>query len=203
MQTAPELNRIDIVPPAGAGTGIYSLFSGYGFFIDVPAGTSIGDLLRQHLGLAADDIENHVKTILYDGRPVDDVEGWRIEGPSTIALSGALPGLFGAAFRRQGKYAALRPRCAPDSIKGQTETGPIQVTIKLFNLCSRTIGPKLLQNGIKMPSERFISLWKNILNVTGGGKQLGASLDGNAVSPESLAGSIPLDTVHVFVHPPD
>ncbi len=201
QEQKPEMNIITIEVPTG-DNGLFSILSGYGFFVDAPAGTSIKELLRKTLWLDADYIENHIQTILHDGKPVDDIDGWKIATASTIALSGALPGLFGAAFRRGGEYAALRPRPRglPAENDPSPENGSVTITVKLFNLTARELGPKLLQNGVRMATETFRPLWKNILKL-GKDRSFTVLLDGNKTDPESLAESIRSEQVLLFVHP--
>ena len=195
MENPHHINRVDIELPEGAA-GIFSIISGYGFIIDAPAGVSIKTLLIGVLGLDTDYVENHIGTILYDGKPVDDIETWTIDRPATIALSGALPGIFGAAFRRHGRFAALRPRDMPAENDRRPKSATIPITLKLFNLTAREIGPALLKKGLRMPAERFLSLWKNILKLDTR-QPVNVLLDGRKTDPGSLAQSI--RSKHVFL----
>ncbi len=198
METKPGMNTVTIEMPEG-DKGLFTVSSGYGFSVDAPAGASIRELLQKTLGLDADYIDNHIQTILHDGKPVDDIDNWKIARASTIALSGALPGLFGAAFRKGGEYAALRPGEMQAEDAAPSKKGTIRITVKLFNLTARQLGPKLLEKGARMPAESFRSLWKNILKLDTD-RSLRVFLDGNKTDPESLMESIGSEQVHLFVH---
>lgn len=188
METTAEINRVDIEIAPGS-TGIFSMLSGYGFFIEAPSGISVNTLLQKKLGLDAGFIEKHIQTILHDGKPVDDIDGWKIKEDSTIALSGALPGLFGAAFRREGKFAALRPREMPAESGRDPENSAITITVKLFNLSAKELGPQLLKNGVRMSTETFRALWKNLLKLDSD-KSLNVLLNGKKIDPHALAESV-------------
>ncbi len=188
METTTQINRVDIEMTSGS-TGIFSMLSGYGFFIEAHAGISVNALLQKKLGLDADYIEKHIQTILHDGKPVDDIDGWKIKESSTIALSAALPGLFGAAFRRGGKFAALRPREMPAESGRDPENDAITITVKLFNLSARELGPQLLQNGVQMSTETFRTFWKNILKLDRD-TSFNVLLNGEKIDPHALAESI-------------
>ena len=188
MQNPHHINRVDIEIPEGAA-GIFSVISGYGFIVDAPIGVSVKTLLVSIPGFDADYVENHIGTILHDGKPVDDIETWTIDRPATIALSGALPGIFGAAFRRHGRFAALRPREMPAGNDLRPRSATIPITLKLFNLTAKEIGPALLQKGVRMTAGGFRSLWKNVLTLDTG-QSVKVWLDGSNTDPGSLAQAV-------------
>lgn len=191
------MNTVTVEMPEG-DQGLFTVFSGYGFSVDSPAGVSVRELLQKTLGLDADYIDNHIQTILHDGKPVDDIDSWKIASASTIALSGALPGLFGAAFRKGGEYAPLRPGGVQAGDAAPSKNGAIRITVKLFNLTARQLGPKLLENGIRMSTENFRSLWKNIRKLDTD-RSLHVFLDGSKTAPELLSESIGSEEVFLFV----
>lgn len=179
------------------GTGFVSTLCGYGFLHKAPRGISIKALLESLPGIDADYLENNIGTILQDGAPVDDIETCKIHEDATLALSGALPGLFGAAFRKQGKFAALRPRGVSESDHPNARKDTVTLTLKLFNLTAREIGPRLLENGVRMPAGTFRAFWKRWLHLEKGG-DIYASLNNRPILPQSLAESIDSETVVLF-----
>jgi hypothetical protein len=97
--------------------------------------------------------------VLHNGKPIDDLDGCRIYESSTIALSAALPGLFGAAFRRQGTYAALRPQQTALSPENPPTDGDLKILVKLFNMTARELGPTLLEKGVEMNADNVKSMF--------------------------------------------
>ncbi len=65
-----------------------------------------------------------------------------------MALSGALPGLVGATFRRRSAYAYLRQAVTLSSQKSSVRKKEGQVILKLFNLLVPELMPSLLAQGV-------------------------------------------------------
>ena len=187
-------DRIDMIVPEGSH-GIFSGISGFGFLIDAPLGATIREMLKEVIGLDDDYIRDSIGTVLYNGKPVDDMDAWKIGENASVAVSAALPGLFGAAFRKDGKYAGLRPACdqgnlSPDDADRACENGkPTVMLLKLFNQSERDIAPALLANGVRMSAESFCAFWENRLRLTGAGN-IRIGLNGRPVVPEALCTGI-------------
>ncbi len=187
-------DRIDMIVPEGSH-GIFSGISGFGFLIDAPLGATIREMLKEVIGLDDDYIRDSIGTVLYNGKPVDDMDAWKIGENASVAVSAALPGLFGAAFRKDGKYAGLRPACdqgnlSPDDADRACENGkPTVMLLKLFNQSERDIAPALLANGVRMSAENFCAFWENRLRLTGAGN-IRIGLNGRPVVPEALCTGI-------------
>lgn len=176
-------------------TGIFAIACGYGFILDMPCGISMRELLKTGLELDDGYIENNIGTILHDGKPVDDIDEWKIFESSSVAISAALPGLFGAAFRKQGKFAALRPQCASVDNGSQPAGRQITITLKLFNITARELGPKLLRKGVRMSKESFLSLWKTLLKMDDNGSEIVMTLNGEKMETQRLGESITAESV--------
>ncbi len=119
---------------------------------------SIGAFLREHLGLSPETIEKRVQTVFLDGRPVDDIERAVLGDGSTLAVAPAMPGLMGAMLRRGGYYAAMRggiTHRADASPRGRVEG---HITVKLFGMALREIGPRLLARGIEVGGQELAML---------------------------------------------
>ncbi|MBW1993653.1 MAG: hypothetical protein JRI77_04295 [Deltaproteobacteria bacterium] len=67
---------------------------------------------------------------------------------AVLALSGAMPGLAGATLRRGGRLRQMRGEIsyANDHVICSGKQG--QLTLKLFNLTLKDLGPRFLQRGI-------------------------------------------------------
>ena len=120
-----------------------------GFRVKVQTGCTVKSLLCEQLGLDSEYIERRIKTLFLDGKPVDDVNSAIVRDGSTLALSAAMPGLVGAVLRRGGFYASMRSTI---SHREETDAERLQengmVSLKLFNILLKEIGPAFLKKGI-------------------------------------------------------
>ncbi len=188
---------IQIEIPAAA-SDFFTALSGYGFLFDTPRDASVKTFLETLPGVDADFIENDIGTILQNGKPVDDPATCGVTPNAAIALSGALPGLFGAAFRKKGCFAALRPQGGHENSDLDTENGNVTLTLKLFNLTAKLLGPALLEKGAQMSADNFRSFWKNRLRL---GKETPVTvlLNEKPVDPVSLEKSIHSEKIFLIV----
>jgi hypothetical protein len=119
-----------------------------GFMVRALVGRSIGEFLREQYGLSREYIAKRISTIFLDGEPVDDVDTAILRDGSTLALSGAMPGLVGAVMRSGSYYASFRysitHRDSGETVK--EEEGVIR--IKLFNIVMSELGADFLRRGI-------------------------------------------------------
>jgi len=112
-------------------------------------GRSVHQFLTDELGLAPEYVRDRVSTVFLDGDVLDDLEKAVLRAGSTLALSAAMPGVVGAALRRGGYYAAMRGSITRDSeLASGAEFVTAVVTVKLFNLLLKEVGPTLLERGI-------------------------------------------------------
>lgn len=138
------------------------LVFGYGIQFEVSAGTRVSDFLQQALCTDADYIENRIQTLFMDGRAVDDPESEEIHNPCTLAVSAAMPGVFGAAFRKQGTYSELRRHCSEirQNQENRVKQGKlVAVTVKCFNQVAADLGDELLEAGVVMDLKDFLDFW--------------------------------------------
>jgi len=159
---------------------------GSGFMVNVSKKCNLKELLCDQLGIPAEYVENRIQTLFLNAKVVDDVDACIVEEGSTLALSGALPGLVGATMRRGGFYASFRSQISHDetiSPLPHQESG--KITLKLFNLVVKDIGPVFLEKGILIKWEK---LYKFILRHF---EQLNpackkCSLDGNSIDLKNM-----------------
>ena len=119
-----------------------------GVIIKTLVGGNIKDFLSLDLNIPPDYVDKRIQTIFLDGKAVDDLEGTMVRDGSTLALSGALPGLVGATFRRKGTYASLRRAITFSEEKETIPQKEGRVVLKLFNLLVPELGPLFLAQGI-------------------------------------------------------
>jgi hypothetical protein len=129
---------------------VHEFFSlvGKGFALTVRGGCSIKDLLCHQLGIDAEYVEQRIQTVFLNGKAVDDIETAVVREGAVLALSGAMPGLAGATLRRGGFYGRMRGEIS-HSDSGTCDSAELtRITIKLFNLIVRELGPGFFQQGI-------------------------------------------------------
>jgi hypothetical protein len=136
---------------------------GHGFRVNVQTGTSVKELLCNQLGIHEDYLAQRIQTIFLNFKVVDDVNSAIVDRDATLALSGAMPGLVGAILRSGGFYAPMRSQIshAKDAPTSQLMNG--QVTLKLWNLVVKELGPTFLERGIRIEAEEVQSFIKRHL----------------------------------------
>ncbi len=149
----PSATLILGLPPAAADH--FGLIFSAGMGIKTVAGISLTDLLCRQLGIAPEYVAQRIQTIFLNHRAVDRTEQVSVPAEAVLALSAAMPGLVGATFRKDGALADFRkdisyrsiPAALQDSRRAET-----LITLKLFNLVARELGPHLLSLGVWIDS---------------------------------------------------
>ena len=117
--------------------------------VKAQVGGSIKNLLCEQFKMEANYLDERIKTIFLDGKPVDDVETAAVDDGSSVALSAAMPGLAGPTFRRGGTLAAFRSGITYQAEGAFADTREVgMVNIKLFNMIVSELGPLFLKDGI-------------------------------------------------------
>ena len=115
---------------------------------EIEVGGNIKSMLSDQLNVSADYIDNRIKTMFLDGRPVGDINSSIIKDGATLALSAAMPGLAGATFRRSENTVHSQDKIdRKKEIKKSNRQNGI-IIIKLFNLVLRELGPTFLKSGV-------------------------------------------------------
>jgi len=164
---------------------IFSKLAERGFRVSVQTGCSIKELICNQLGIAEDYLENRIQTIFLNAKAVDDLDSTMVTDGSTLALSGAMPGLVGVTMRRGGFYAALRSQISHEKNLSASHRGDGQIVIKLFNLVLKELGPGFLQQGIRTNGNNLQDLFNLHLNELKTGC-ISGELDGEPVEINSL-----------------
>ena len=134
--------------------GFFSLLR-HGFLVETPVGCSVRTMLSEALGLDDNYVEDRIKTIFLDAKPVDDINATCIKDGSVLALSGAMPGLAGATLRRGGQLASFRGSISCRNDEKSTVSQDGHVFVKLFNLLIKDLGPIFLKKGILIKKEQL------------------------------------------------
>lgn len=138
-----------------------------GFRVRAEVGCSIGEFLHGQYGISREYIAERIRTVLLDGEPVDDVDSATLRDGSTLALSGAMPGLVGAVMRSGSRYASFRQSITHRE-SADTDGGEGVIRVKLFNFVMAELGADFLRRGIYVNtdelrdflSEREDDFWK-------------------------------------------
>jgi hypothetical protein len=119
-----------------------------GFAMKVFTGCSVQSLMSEQWGLSTEYIKNRVSVVFMDGKPLDDLDSALLTDQSTLVLSGAMPGLVGAAMRRGSVYNTLRNTITYLKTEDAQTSRPGFIKVKLFNVLMKELGPILLARGI-------------------------------------------------------
>ncbi len=144
------------------GLKVFHIVLQRGFHVDTESGRSIADVLTD-VGVPRDYIDNRLNTVFLEGKPVDNMDTAVVHDGAIVALSAAMPGLVGAAFRKGGFYSTLRSGIthAADEI-GETHTPtPAQISFKLYNFTAPEIGPLFLTQGIIVDAVALQEAFRN------------------------------------------
>lgn len=154
------MEKINGIPPARLSlivkaelVPIFFQLLGQGFKANAQIGCSVKELLCNQLGIHEDYLAERIQTIFLNSRVVDDINSANVTQGSVIALSGAMPGLVGAILRRGGYYAGMRRQISHDKNKPPSQSKKGQITLKLWNLVVKELGPTFLEQGIWIEAE--------------------------------------------------
>ena len=121
-------------------------------------GCSLRDFVCDQLGVPQQYLEERIQTIFLNGKAIDDYETALVNDGASLALSAAMPGLVGAVFRRGGYYAGLRNTVTHQNDGSTACTLDGSVTVKLFNLTVKELGPLMLANGVTVESRDLLEI---------------------------------------------
>jgi len=158
---------------------------GQGFRVNIQTGATVKDLLCRQLGIAEDYLAQRIQTIFLNAKVVDDLDSARVAEESTLALSGAMPGLVGAVLRSGGYYAAMRNQLSHVPSEPSAPAQSAKITLKLMNIVAKELGPIFLQQGIWLNGQtlrEFVA--RRTDNLKAGCRK--CELDGKAVELTSL-----------------
>ena len=119
-----------------------------GFLVDARVGCSIREFLVEQCRLSSEMIASRISTVFLDGQPVDDLESAFVMNNSTLALSGAMPGLVGAVMRSNSPLRSFRSAITHIGSESGSEHQQGLVRLKLFNSVLSEVGPRFLKEGI-------------------------------------------------------
>jgi hypothetical protein len=134
-----------------------------GFFVESRVGITIHDFLEKQMGLPPEYISQRITTIFLDSKPVDDIKTATPRNGSTLALSGAMPGLVGALLRQNSILASFRSTITYRESGGDLQRNMGRFKIKLFNLLLNELGPRFLEAGIILDTTGIPAHLENLI----------------------------------------
>jgi hypothetical protein len=143
----PSIPRIQLSPDTLQELAL--LFQ-KGIRVDIETGCTVRSLLLEQWNLPADYVMGRISTLFLNGKPVDDMDEARVREGAVLALSSAMPGLVGAVMRRGGFYASLRGGITYHETAADSGVRKGTITVKLFNLLIRELGPTFLRRGFRV-----------------------------------------------------
>lgn len=132
------------------------------FMMKVDVGCSVRDLLVAQFEISPEYVEDRIKTIFLDSKPVDDIDAAIVENGSALALSAAMPGLVGATFRKQGVFSIFRSGISYHTTNNKSTLYPGILTLKLFNAILTELGPSFLKKGVFVFQKDFDAFWEKL-----------------------------------------
>jgi hypothetical protein len=152
------------VAVAGRLVRRFLYFAQLGFLVPLRVGCSIMSVLTEQLKLSPSYVAERIRTVFLDGCPVDHLDRAIVKDKAVLALSGALPGLVGAALRSGSPLACFRDGITyvPAADAGHSAAGTI--TLKLFNILVSDLGPGFLERGILIQATEIQTFLSSQLN---------------------------------------
>lgn len=142
--------------------GSFFGFLQHGFFVKTVIGKNLLNVLRDQFGINTDYVVNRIKTVFYNGKPVDNMKTAIVHDGARLAFSAAMPGLVGATLRTGGVLSPFRASISFRGNDGEVaENNKGVVFIKLFNLLVPEIGPAFLGHGILIEKPMLNSFLKD------------------------------------------
>ena len=126
-----------------------------GVEIPIENSMSVQAILSEICGLTDAVIKDRIQTLFLNGNPVDDFTTATVNPGDTLALSAAMPGLVGATMRSAGKLACFRSSISHRSKPSQVNRSTGTVSLKLFNLMLKELGPGFLSRGVLISANKI------------------------------------------------
>ena len=170
------------------------------FEIRARTGIGLKTFVCDELGVEEDYFDNRIQTLFLNSKPVDNADTAVVSDGAVLALSAAMPGLVGATFRKGGRYSWMRKVISHEGQAGGAEKPQGRVSLKLFNLVLKELGPDFLRRGVWVPGQKVRDFFKDASADCLRHIQA-MTLDGAAIAPQRLSTELVEDApVFVKVH---
>ena len=144
-----------LAPAAGPLRRLVTLLS-RGCFVRVVTGSSLRTSLIDQFHVDPGYLEKEIKIVFLDSSPVDDLDGAIVRDSARVALSAAMPGLVGAAMRRDGP-SWLRASITHHETNPEHRVAEGIIFLKLFNRVMEDLGEGFLRRGVYVDAPALAS----------------------------------------------
>jgi hypothetical protein len=122
-----------------------------GAFVRVETGHSLRELICEQFRVSPEYLEQEIKVLFLNYSPVNDMDSAIIKDGAILALCGAMPGLVGAAMRRDG-LSSMRSSITYKEEATERVQGEGVIYLKLFNVVMKDLGESFLRRGVYVES---------------------------------------------------
>ena len=126
-----------------------------GVWVPLERPCSVYGFLHGALGVDDAFILSRIQTILLNSKVVDDMDGAWLRPGSRLALSAAMPGVVGAALRRNGLFARLREGIRCQAAEREEEGGCFWLELHVYNSMIAALALPLLACGFALEENRM------------------------------------------------
>ncbi|NDV20020.1 hypothetical protein GO013_11365 [Pseudodesulfovibrio sp. JC047] len=144
------MNNVDFLKIRMAATAVsgWNFLLQKGFFLHGVSGMSVRELLQNALGYADTFIDETVRTIFRNNRPVDDIDTVFVHDGDRFALGGAMPGIVGIVMGRDNPYKSFRSDISVHKDRKERTAIPVTVSMKIFSTLAVETAVDVLGRGI-------------------------------------------------------
>ncbi|MDD2319705.1 MAG: hypothetical protein PHO83_06625 [Geobacteraceae bacterium] len=118
-----------------------------GCYLKIECGKSMRDVLCRQCGISPEYVRVDIKVMFLESSPVDNIDEAIIKDGATIALSAAMPGLVGAAMRKDG-LTWMRTSITYHEGEAEHNESLGLIQMKLFNQVMADLGESFLKRGV-------------------------------------------------------
>ncbi len=179
-------DRLVLAPAAAAPLRRAVTLLARGGFVRVTTGSSVRELLVDQFHIAPGYLEKEIKIVFLDASPVDDLDGAVLRDGATLALSGAMPGLVGAAMRRDG-LSWMRAGITHHETRADRPVGPGVIFVKLFNRVMEDLGESFLRRGVTVAAPDAAAFFERLAPDESFWRECAVEVDGAGATPRTLA----------------
>jgi hypothetical protein len=146
-----EATELILVPEADQIPRLCTLLQ-HACFVKVRVGCTLRELLCGQFNISPEYLRDDIKVLFINFSPVDNVDTAIVRDGIILALSAAMPGLVGAAMRKDGlSWMRSSITYAEQTEERDESDGVIQ--LKLFNLVMADLGESFLRRGVYVRTE--------------------------------------------------
>lgn len=180
LNVTRNATELTVIPTADQIPRLCTLLQ-HGCFVKVRVGCTLRELVCGQFGITPEYLRDDIKVLFINFSPVDNVDTAIVKDGIILALSAAMPGLVGAAMRKDGLSWMRSGITYSEQEEKRVETDGV-IQLKLFNLVMADLGESFLRRGIYVKSSflaDFLARFNNdfiqsFSRITKGGEEISA-----------------------------